>query len=104
MFNRNYSKAAQLWSEQKGNLATFNHAFCIYMDGEYKKAITRFSALADREDAWGVAANYWIGKSKEKIGMDPQAHFAFVRTHDHVEWYTLLLNGTMHCFDLRFAH
>jgi len=92
MFNRNYKRAGQLWEQQKGHLATFNYAFCTYMNGEYKTAIARFKKLSDRDDAWGVASNYWIGRSKEKMGIDPKEHFAFVRKHDHVQWYTLLLD------------
>ena len=92
MFQRNYGRAAELWSQKRGKLAQFNQAFCTYMNGAYKESIPLFEKLADREDAWGVASNYWIGKSKEKLGENPKQNFEYVRTHDTVHWYRLLLD------------
>ena len=91
MFNRNYTRAAELWSEKRSDLAKFNESFCWYMAGDYAKSITLFERQINKTDAWGVAAHYWIGRSKEKLGEDPTRYFDFVRTYDDIHWYRLLL-------------
>ena len=91
MFQRNYGRAAELWGEKKGKKAQFYTAFCTYMNGEYEKSIQLFEKMRKRTDAWGVAANYWTGKAKEKLGQDPLEHFEHVKTNDNTHWYRLLL-------------
>ena len=91
MFQRQYTKAAALWSTLRSKLAKFNYAFCLYMNGDYEEAIPLFEKLSNRKDGWGVASNYWIGRSKEKLVQDPKENYDFVVEHDETKWYTLLL-------------
>ncbi|MEC7986699.1 MAG: transglycosylase SLT domain-containing protein [Myxococcota bacterium] len=91
MFQRRYTEAAELWGKQHSKLAKFNYAFCHYMNGDYEDAISFFETLSLRNDGWGVAANYWIGRSKEKLVLDPKENYDYVVQNDDTNWYRLLL-------------
>ena len=92
MFQRNYTRAAELWSSLRKNDARFYTAFCQYMAKDYTSAIHSFEKLRKRDDAWSIAAHYWTGRSKEKLKEDPQEHYQYVLENDHIHWYRLLLS------------